>query len=187
MHHFRVALPLSLIRSGFFKGSVGTKGEQIKPFHSRAVTVKAVYFRVGFSTSALAPVRTEIPLANVRTLAPTLEGSSWLLSSLEYMFPVTVTIWVGDDLPSMETWLSSASYLGGSQGSSATEPKGKKPLSEVSSVSLELMTSGPSSSAAISRFLSFCVLFLLVPVLFPLGINSDFFSAFNSFAFPGGE
>lgn len=85
------------------------------------------------------------------------------------MFPGTVAVWVGDDLPSIETWLSGASNLEESQGSSTTEPEGKKLPSEVSLVFLELTTSGPLSSATISRFLSFCVFFLLTPGFFFFG------------------
>ena len=94
---------------------------------------------------------------------------------------------MGDDLPSIDTWLSGASYLVESQGSSTRELEGEKPLSEVSSISLELMISGPLSSAAISRFLSFRILFLLVLGFLSLGISPDFFSVFDSFDFPGGE
>ena len=126
-------------------------------------------------------------MARVRILKPTLEGSSWLLSSSGSMFPGTVAVGVGDDLPSIETWLSGASTLEESQGSSTPEPERKKPPPERSLVSLELMTAGPLSSTAVSRFPSFRVLFPLAPVFFPLGISCDFFSAFDSFVHTGNE
>lgn len=103
------------------------------------------------------------------------------------MFLVTGTACVGEDLPSMDTWLSGASYLEESQGSSTREPEGEKPLSEVSSIFLELMASGSFSSAATSRLLFFCVFFLLVLGFLSLGISPNFFSVFDSFDFPGGE
>lgn len=176
MHHFRGALlPWVFDQVWLLKGSEGTKAEQIKPLCKKSCFRNCAIIWGRFSHLCSCTREDRNPSGQGEDSGPTLEGSSWLFFSSDSKFPVMVVVWVGDDLPSRETWLSGASSLEESQGSSSVEPEGEKPPSEVPFISLEL------SSA------SFCVLFLLAPCFFSLGISSDFLSAFDSFDFPGGE